>query len=329
MLLSTCPQCSAQFKVAPEQLNVRQGRVMCGRCRNVFNAFESLKRVADEEPVEISDYALVDSTHQTASDASQTTQTAPDEPILFSSHEPNVPAELVASAIDVHHQDDTTTASRHTPEFVTVTTTASVDTLFDGKIDPAFAPTKLSVPAATSDVAPDVSDNPLLTGRVPKSRRPSRAWTWLAGLAALLLIVQALYFFRSVIVQQYPQLRPHFVAACDFLQCQIAWGRNQDAIKIESSDLIEPPGKQGRILLSATLVNRAATKHDFPMLEVKLMDASNAVLSSRIFSPQEYLGRVPNPEEGITPNAELYINLNLALASKSSASGYGLRAFYP
>lgn len=44
MLLTICPQCVAKFKVQPEQLNVRQGRVMCGRCRTVFNAFESLKR---------------------------------------------------------------------------------------------------------------------------------------------------------------------------------------------------------------------------------------------------------------------------------------------
>ena len=50
MLLTICPNCSAQFKVQPEQLNVRQGRVMCGRCRQVFNAFQSLTRV--EEPIE-------------------------------------------------------------------------------------------------------------------------------------------------------------------------------------------------------------------------------------------------------------------------------------
>ena len=48
MLLTTCTTCAAQFKVLPEHLNVRQGRVMCGRCRTVFNAFETLKRVEDE-----------------------------------------------------------------------------------------------------------------------------------------------------------------------------------------------------------------------------------------------------------------------------------------
>ena len=49
MLLTTCPNCSAQFKVQPEQLNIRQGRVMCGRCRDVFNAFQSLTRIEEPE----------------------------------------------------------------------------------------------------------------------------------------------------------------------------------------------------------------------------------------------------------------------------------------
>ena len=54
MLLTTCPNCQAQFKVSPDQLNVRSGRVMCGRCRHVFNSFESLQRIdstlGDPEP---------------------------------------------------------------------------------------------------------------------------------------------------------------------------------------------------------------------------------------------------------------------------------------
>jgi hypothetical protein len=110
--------------------------------------------------------------------------------------------------------------------------------------------------------------------------------------------------------------------------CNVPWGRDQNAIKIESSDLIEPPGRPGRILLTATLVNRAASKQDYPVLEVKLTDANNGVLTSRVLTPAEYLGRTPSGDEGLAPNVELYINLNLEIAGKSQASGYGLQAFY-
>jgi hypothetical protein len=188
----------------------------------------------------------------------------------------------------------------------------------------------LQAPAAdTPSGGVAVTTNPLIGGALAHESPPSRVWPWLATIAGMVLLLQATYFFRSQIVQQYPQLRPSLATACELIGCTVSWGRDQTLIKIESSDLIEPPGRPGKILLTATLANRAATKQDYPVLEVKLTDANNAVLTSRMLMPAEYLGRTPVGEEGLAPNAELYINLNLELVGKSPASGYGLRAFYP
>lgn len=41
MILARCPACSTTFRVRPEQLNARQGRVRCGQCNHAFNALES------------------------------------------------------------------------------------------------------------------------------------------------------------------------------------------------------------------------------------------------------------------------------------------------
>ena len=41
------PSCATHFRVTPEQLKARTGRVRCGECQNVFNALDSLI----EEPV--------------------------------------------------------------------------------------------------------------------------------------------------------------------------------------------------------------------------------------------------------------------------------------
>ncbi len=49
MLITTCTQCSARFRVTPAQLNARQGQVRCGRCRTVFNGFQSLERHPDDD----------------------------------------------------------------------------------------------------------------------------------------------------------------------------------------------------------------------------------------------------------------------------------------
>lgn len=37
-----CPACTTTFRVSLEQLKVRQGKVRCGRCQNVFDALENL-----------------------------------------------------------------------------------------------------------------------------------------------------------------------------------------------------------------------------------------------------------------------------------------------
>lgn len=42
MIQTLCPECGTTFRVTPEQLKAKQGRVRCGKCQNVFNAIETL-----------------------------------------------------------------------------------------------------------------------------------------------------------------------------------------------------------------------------------------------------------------------------------------------
>lgn len=51
MILARCPACATTFRVRPEQLQARGGRVRCGHCQHAFNALES--RIAeDTEPTD-------------------------------------------------------------------------------------------------------------------------------------------------------------------------------------------------------------------------------------------------------------------------------------
>lgn len=43
MLLTRCPSCGTAFRVTPEQLKARAGKVRCGHCQAIFNALESLQ----------------------------------------------------------------------------------------------------------------------------------------------------------------------------------------------------------------------------------------------------------------------------------------------
>ena len=43
MMLTRCPTCGTAFRVTPEQLKARAGKVRCGHCNGVFNALETLE----------------------------------------------------------------------------------------------------------------------------------------------------------------------------------------------------------------------------------------------------------------------------------------------
>ncbi len=50
MMLTRCPGCATAFRVSAEQLKVKQGKVRCGQCRQVFNALSSLVDQATPAP---------------------------------------------------------------------------------------------------------------------------------------------------------------------------------------------------------------------------------------------------------------------------------------
>lgn len=50
MLTTRCPHCSTTFRIRPEQLGVRGGRVRCGTCHTAFSALETLEELPDDLP---------------------------------------------------------------------------------------------------------------------------------------------------------------------------------------------------------------------------------------------------------------------------------------
>ncbi len=379
---------------------------MCGRCRQVFNAFESLKRVED-------DY-LVPGADEPAQPAGAPTQTMSDEIMAIDEAEDaGFRDEYAAeSAVRNSRTDDREREPEENREIDSgegePATAGSPSTGFIGFKDVssgAYLPLQVSaeLPAValhrpTSDSPgdatiawsiatqgvdniPDAAENlpgtksllepePLRSEKRadrnssfgtttdtandaiaeegdaaqsnamsnndppwlrPKTVKPSRTKLWLLGCLLMLvaLAAQLGYIFRVAIIEAAPQTRLYFVDVCGVLGCTITWGRDSNMIKIVESDLIEPSGKPGRILVTATLANRATMKQDLPSLELRLTDAANQVLVSRVLQPSDYLGRAVQREDGIAPGTELLINLNIESSNKPVASGYGLRAFYP
>lgn len=310
---------------------------MCGRCRHVFNAFQSLSRVEEttkhdiinlppteleharrDEPV---GFSATDSTTEAVADTLFLREEPAPLPAAFSASGPVSRDAFAADAAEALFAEPPTKSAR-----LEVSDTKEVNRPVPG-----------SDPTAAARPAIDLSEtaNPLLAeeagGLTIPTSTVSRVWGVGAFLLFAVLLAQASFAFRTQLIASYPQLRPAASQLCELAGCSLSWGRDESALKIEASELIEAPGKPGRILLTAILVNRGKTKQDLPSLELRLTDNANQVVVSRLLHPRDYLGRAIAKDDGLVPNTELYVNVNLSVepSNKPPASGYGLVVFYP
>ncbi|MBL8515355.1 MAG: zinc-ribbon and DUF3426 domain-containing protein [Betaproteobacteria bacterium] len=296
MLLTTCPKCQAQFKVSPEQLNVRSGRVMCGRCRHVFNSFESLQRIdstlgdgpISQQPVP---------QPATTAPSAFSTDAPMDAPLLEESPTPSAPASSAG---------------------IVLNGPPSVPAFLDASLPPR--------PPGLNTLGP-YRNAPLLPREAVREPR-SIGWAVLAFLAAAVLLLQITYLWRSTLVSQYPALRPYLERACEHLGCTLPWGRDISTLKVESSDLIEELGTKGRFLLTATIANRAGVVQDYPHIELSLTDTNNQTLARRVLPPDAYLGALPLRANGMAPGASTAINVRIE-SQLGNAAGYHVELFFP
>ena len=338
MLLTICPNCNAQFKVQPEQLNVRQGRVMCGRCRQVFNAFQSLSRLEETDGGRTNNIELrsvMPLSNATAQEPATgpTNKPAPVVDHLLLRTEPSPPVTVFSASKSLP-------SSGEAAQSVAAVHMDEARQAHNGQVDAGDAQkfSILDLELLQESSAPPAIDlssasNPLLVESAPAKPQPAKASSlgWVAGAFVLLfgLVAQLTFMFRTTLAIAYPELRSPLSQMCEIAKCTIPWGRDGAQFEIVGSELIESPGKPGRILLTATLINRAKTTQDLPSLDLKLTDNANQVVVGRALHPRDYLGRAIEKDEGLAPNAELYVSLTLDVSGKQLASGYGLLPFYP
>lgn len=318
-MLTRCPACETAFRVTPEQLKARGGKVRCGKCQTVFNALDSLvetplpaatatKPVAPVAPPEIADVgaaATAEAVRPPAAVAAIPAPPLPEEPQLATM--PDTVAESIVLT-DVPGDPDSAEAVRDaaiTHGLVAARETTEIPG-YNKWAEGAFStPESLAV--------------------------PPRRTVWPLVLAATLLVGallgQAAHYFRSELVVAAPALRPLLVTACAALDCDLPLPRNTDLVSIEASDLQADPAQGGALVLAATLKNRAAYAQAWPLLELTLTDVQDSALLRRVLQPADYLPAKADPTV-FPPNGEIGIRLWLE-AKDIAAAGYRLYVFYP
>lgn len=157
-----------------------------------------------------------------------------------------------------------------------------------------------------------------------------RTWPWAiaALLLLLILIAQAIYFFRVDLAARLPGLKPALIGYCRILKCTVPLPQHTELISIESSGLEADPANENQINLNALLRNRAPYAQAFPSLELTLNDKQDKPLARRMFTPENYLSQAEIESTGLLPNHEIGIKLRLNTTGLQPF-GYRLVLLYP
>ena len=316
-MLTRCPHCETIFRVTPEQLKVRLGKVRCGECNQVFNAVETLvEEVAPTPAVSIPKQA-------DTPDKIEDSLLAPEHFILPSTTE--IPSESPMGDAIVEDTGpvctaessvpDTTEESQAPPEPVSPTA-PEIDPLEPATVEPVAEAIPEPVP-----LEPFLHEAPAETRKV---------WPWILGgsFALLALGLQVAVQFRVELAVLASAARPLLEAVCSAAGCEVGLPAKAELMLIESSDLIPDAERKGVMSLAATLRNQAPFTQEYPSLELTLTDLANQAVARRVFKPANYLSAKVLVADGMAARSELAVNLPLD-TGQVAASGYRLYLFYP
>lgn len=359
-----CPACHTLFRVTAEQLDARGGRVRCGQCANVFNALED--PVVPETKETLAFQQEHDSFYPVESALDAALESEPFPAVLVSNRrEPEAiplyeetatleaeareyaeslvdltPAVPDISLASVQAEWDAFEVNPLSPESTGTGVPAEEHEAGDERAHDLHAAAVAAMPAEPekAEILTPIVVNwtegepaPVETARLvpaPAGHGRSRLWGVALGLLALTAALQTTWVFRSDLAMAYPELRPQFVAWCQYLGCDMPLPRQSGQIGIEASELRPASQGQGLLKLSATLRNRATFPQAYPNLELTLTDTEDKALARRVFTPKELLGAKADPAAGFSANGDLPISLTLD-TSAISAAGYRLYVFYP
>ena len=325
-----CPVCSTVFRVTSEQLRLKLGKVRCGHCQAVFNAFDQLQNetLPSERPP------------QPRVIARPAVPEAPVPSVLVP--EPvDEPVEDVDEVGDVEPEPVAAPAFTPAPEVLTAPEPLEVPVAPPSLPlvgDPAETPEASTSAAREAGLmaARDLIDTPAYNrwaeGTLAGSgfggfagdtaRRPAWPFVLASILLTGILLSQLCYYFRTDLVLRWPASSAIF----SLLAVDVPLPRNADLVLIETSDL-QSDNARGLFVLQATLRNRAGYAQAWPALELTLTDIQDSVVSRRVLSAADYLP--PSIDSAAFPaNAEIPVKLWVE-AKAIGAAGYRLYLFYP
>jgi predicted Zn finger-like uncharacterized protein len=160
-------------------------------------------------------------------------------------------------------------------------------------------------------------------GRARAARRHGWIYATLSVLLVLALVGQYAWFLPDDLAKRYPSTRPWLQPFCAATGCALPAVRQPSLIRLTSRDVRIHPKYEGALLVSAALVNTAASAQPFPTVVFTVFNVNGQTIASRAFAPSDYLDAEP-PADGMPPHRPVQIVLEL-LAPEEAAVSFEFR----
>ena len=311
-MFTTCTHCGSRFRLNVAQLTAAQGHVRCGKCGEVFDAYEVLEG-ADVPPKmpepaappaaeEQDDSFQIDVGRHGAGRAAERDEV------------PELPSIIIDDDEPITSAPNLKAGSRKSK--------LPIDDLFEGIAEDHAAPGSdkpdavqspepdaspqepagLSYPAETES-APEAGELPaggsprsfahvddLHTPPAPKPRRPLLSATaWIAVLLlALALLAQLVDIYRQPLSQN-PVIGPSLQALYARLGRPLTGAGSVSQWSVDALNVTTDPDSGGALSITGSLTNGSGLTQPWPLLRVVLTDRFGEALRSRDFKPAEYL----------------------------------------
>jgi predicted Zn finger-like uncharacterized protein len=294
-MFTSCTECGSRFRLTLDQLTAAQGSVRCGRCHEVFDAYENLEgaevapRMREQEaepeaeaPIQIEEEAAPELDMPMAAD---------DEPVTSA---PELKASRRRKAEDLPI-DDMFADVGDTGLHGTPTISSDLDEVQADEAEPVGFTYQDEIKPLPDALA---GDTPRSYGHVdelhtPPAPRPSRpllaAFGWLTVLVlALLLLAQLVDVYRQPLSQN-PVIGPSLQALYARLGHPLTGPTSASDWDVGALNVTTDPDSAGALSITGSLTNGAGLVQPWPVLRVVLSDRFGEALRSRDFKPADYL----------------------------------------
>jgi predicted Zn finger-like uncharacterized protein len=361
-VLTRCPTCATHFRITPEQLKARSGRVRCGECQQVFNALDTLI----EEPVlammpparpPVPTRDIPSALSDSGTEAVASPEAGAGEIVLPPTAVPEAGVEAIEEPLPPQPtSEEPALAGQDQASPLVPAESAELPHTEPEVVPPGpgnDAPAEAEVAAIevanetpTEEVAETETATPEQYGAgtatgagtegtewaetFPEPLPAPRRWPWVVGsvIALVAIGLQCALAFRVELAVLWPEGKPALVALCEIAGCEVGLPAKVGQVGIEASDLHPDTTQPGRLLLTATLKNRAPFAQQFPHLELTLTDTADKAVARKVLTPADYLPAKSSVADGMPSSADVTVSVGVD-ARDMTASGYRLYLFYP